>query len=78
VAVEQLVGVVDQEVEAAEDLSGGNDDLAVGTVTAGRAAVFRLARTILGKVGGVFIAFLIRVLDIGTGQSPMGRAEPEA
>ena len=32
---------------------------------------------IFGKISGVFIAFLIPFLDIGIGQSPMLRAEPE-
>jgi hypothetical protein len=31
---------------------------------------------VFGRVGGVFIAFLIPFLDIGIGQSPMLRGEP--
>lgn len=33
---------------------------------------------IFGRVGGVFIAFLVPFLDIGIGQSPMLRPEPAA
>ncbi len=35
-----------------------------------------LIAPIFGRVGGVFIAFLVPFLDIGMGQSPMLRGEP--
>jgi hypothetical protein len=35
-----------------------------------------LLAPLFGKVGGVFVAFLIPFLDIGMGQSPMLRGEP--
>lgn len=37
-----------------------------------------LIAPVFGRVGGVFIAFLIPFLDIGMGQSPMLRGEPAA
>jgi hypothetical protein len=37
-----------------------------------------LLAPLFGRVGGVFVAFLVPFLDIGIGQSPMLRDEPAA